>query len=129
MAERKWHQIWIEQCDAAEGIKQRCGTKAAFDYLVGEKLPGFAEAAAQHPEFARELPRFVSRVRQMFDVREIQRHLQRIEHERFDAAVAAAQITVDEEDVSTEDPKTTAERDRRFAAVKELLTAPFLGTS
>ena len=44
----------------------RYGLKAAFDYAVAEKLLNFAEAAAQHPEFARELPRFVSRVRQMF---------------------------------------------------------------
>ena len=53
------HQIWVEQCVAAETIKLRYGLKAAFDYAVAEKLLNFAEAAAQHPEFARELPRFV----------------------------------------------------------------------
>ena len=56
-----WRQIWVEQCAAAETIKLRHGLKAAFDYAVAEKLLNFAEAAAQHPEFARELPRFVSR--------------------------------------------------------------------
>ena len=66
MTDRDWHQIWVEQCAAAETIKLRNGLKAAFDYAVAEKLLNFAEAAAQHPEFARELPRFVSRVRQMF---------------------------------------------------------------
>ena len=76
------HQIWVEQCAAAETIKLRYGLKAAFDYAVAEKLLNFAEAAAQHPEFARELPRFVSRVRQMFTAQELVVHLARIERER-----------------------------------------------
>lgn len=70
MTGRNWHKIWIEQCKAAEGIKLRYGLKAAFDDAVGEKLRTFAEAAAQHPDFARELPRFVSRVRQTFTAQE-----------------------------------------------------------
>jgi hypothetical protein len=32
----KFHEIWIEQCEAAEEIKLRYGLKAAFDYLVAE---------------------------------------------------------------------------------------------
>ena len=59
----KFHEIWVEQCEAAEGIKRRYGTKAAFDYLVAEKLLNFADAASSHPAFARELPRFVAHVR------------------------------------------------------------------
>jgi hypothetical protein len=31
--------------------------------LLGEKPLNFAEAASRHPDFARELPRFVSEVR------------------------------------------------------------------
>ena len=58
---RKAHKIWIEQCDAAQTIKARFGLTAAFDYLVGEKLMSFASAASRHPDFARELPRFVFR--------------------------------------------------------------------
>ena len=73
MTNGNWHQIWVEQCAAAETIKLRYGLKAAFDYAVAEKLLNFAEAAAQHPEFARELPRFVSRVRQMFTAQELAR--------------------------------------------------------
>ena len=63
---RKAHKIWIEQCDAAQTIKARFGLTAAFDYLVGEKLMSFASAASRHPDFARELSRFVSEVRRMF---------------------------------------------------------------
>jgi len=50
---RKAHEIWIEQCDAAQEIKLRYGLKAAFDYVVTEKLLNFANAASKHPEFAR----------------------------------------------------------------------------
>jgi hypothetical protein len=42
MTARKLHEIWVEQCEAAQGIKQRYGLKAAFDYLVAEKLLNFA---------------------------------------------------------------------------------------
>ncbi len=60
---RKAHKIWIEQCEAAQTIKARFGLTAAFDYLVGEKLMSVASAASRYPDFARELPRFVSGVR------------------------------------------------------------------
>jgi hypothetical protein len=59
----KFHEIWIEQCEAAEEIKLRYGLKAAFDYLVAEKLLNFAEAGTRDPLFARELPSFLARVR------------------------------------------------------------------
>ena len=61
MTERRWHEIWLEQCEAAEAIRVRYGVEAAFDYMVGEKLLNFAEAAATHAEFAQALPQFVSR--------------------------------------------------------------------
>jgi len=75
------HKIWIEQCDAARDIKIRYGLKAAFDYVVTEKLLNFASAAACHPEFARELPRFVSKVRRMFTPEELRAHIARVERE------------------------------------------------
>ena len=43
MTNGNWHQIWVEQCAAAETIKLRFGLKAAFDYAVAEKLLNFAE--------------------------------------------------------------------------------------
>ena len=45
---RKLHELWMEQCEAAGAIKERYGLKAAFDYLVGEKLLNFTEAASEH---------------------------------------------------------------------------------
>ena len=58
----------MEQCEAAEAIRLRYGAESAFDYVVGEKLLNFAEAAATNAEFAQALPQFVSRVRDMFTV-------------------------------------------------------------
>src|SRR5260370_39398578 len=76
---RKAHNIWIEQCEAAQTIKARFGLTAAFDYLVGEKLISCASAASRHPDFARELPRFVPEVRRMFPPDEIGAQLAQIE--------------------------------------------------
>jgi hypothetical protein len=66
MNSSKAHKIWIEQCEAAHTIRARFGLKAAFDYLVGEKLINFADAASRHCDFAQELPRFISEVRRIF---------------------------------------------------------------
>ena len=42
---RKFHEVWVEQCEAAKEIKRRYGLRAAFDYLVAEKLLNSADAA------------------------------------------------------------------------------------
>jgi hypothetical protein len=125
MSARKWHEIWLEQYEAARGIKQRYGLKAAFDYLVAEKLLNFVEAAETHREFARELPRFVSQVRLMFTPLEISNHIARIEREMD----AKSLILEDDDDLTKESPTTIAKRAAQFATIKELLTATELGTS
>ena len=38
---REAHKIWIAQCEAAETVIIRFGLKAAFNYIVGEKLINF----------------------------------------------------------------------------------------
>jgi hypothetical protein len=122
---RKMHEIWIEQCDAAQDIKRRYGIKAAFDYLVSEKLLNFASAASQHPEFARELPRFVSQVRRMFTPQEIRTHIARVEREQ-----SKKHIDVNEdEELIADSPVAAAARAQQVATIKELLTATELGTS
>jgi hypothetical protein len=121
---RKVHKIWIEQCDAAQTIKARFGLAAAFDYLVGEKLMSFASAASRHPDFARELPRFVSEVRRMFTPDEIGAQLAQIERSQDERNVDVLQA-----DLLREGPAAVAECVQQFMLVKELLTAPMLGTS
>ena len=125
MTERSWQHVWMDQCDAAEGIRLRFGLAEAFDYVVGEKLLNFAEAAARDPDFARELPRFVSRVRSMFTADEIRSHLARIECARRESMVTDVEL----DELDQEDPGLLAERHRQFELVKELLTVPALGTS
>ena len=130
MASLKFHEIWVEQCEAAEQIKRRYGTKAAFDYRVAEKLLNFADAAITHPAFARELPLFVARVRSLFTVEEMRRHLNRVECEqrKYDAYIEERD-EFDEDEVILESPVVAAERARQFATIAELLTAAELGTS
>ena len=89
--ERRWHETWMEQCEAAEAIRLRYGAESAFDYVVGEKLLNFAEAAAANAEFAQALPQFVSRVRDMFTPEEVAAHLPRTERLRREMAEAAAE--------------------------------------
>ena len=121
----KAHQIWIEQCEAAQTIRARFGLEAAFDYLVSEKLTNFVSAASGHRDFARELPRFVSEVRRMFTPDEIGAHLSRIEH----AQSERDSDILDEDAPFHESPAAVAERTRQFKLTKELLTATALGTS
>ena len=122
---RKAHNVWIEQCEAAQTIKARFGLTAAFDYLVGEKLMNFASAASRHPDFARELPRFVSEVRRMFTPDEIGAQLAQIERSQNERNVDV----LEEDDLLREGPDAVAECVQQFMLVKELLTAPMLGTS
>lgn len=158
MTTRNAHEMWIEQCAAAQDIKFRYGVKAAFDYLVAEKLLYFASAAATRPELASELPRFVAQVRGLFTPQEIRTNLARIEREHKEdaAAVAAheAELAEAEEPDGEEDEvvkrhelddhqdlirdsrsemaefkRESAAQARQFALVKALLTAAELGTA
>ena len=122
---RKAHNIWIEQCEAAQTIKARFGLTAAFDYLVGETLMSFASAASRHPDFAPELPRFVSEVRRMFTPDEIGAQLAQIERSQNERNVDV----LEEDDLLREGPAAVAECVQQSMLVKELLTAPMLGTS
>jgi hypothetical protein len=123
---RKAHNIWIDQCEAAQTIKAQFGLTAAFDYLVGEKLMSFASAASRHPDFARELPRFVSEVRRMFTPDEIGAQMAQIERSHNEKN---ADVLEEEDGLLRERPAAVAECVQQFVLVKELLTAPILGTS
>jgi hypothetical protein len=58
----RFEKVWVQQCRATKAIKRRFGAKSALDYLVGEKLISFADAARAHPAFARELPKFLAAI-------------------------------------------------------------------
>jgi hypothetical protein len=71
----KFQKIWVQQCRATRRIKRRFGVKSALDYLLGEKLVNFAQAAEQRPEFAAELPRFQAAVWDVFNPYELAGYL------------------------------------------------------
>ena len=121
---------WLEQCRVTTTIKERYGLKSAFDYLVSEKLLDFARAAEREPELARQLPRFVSEVRRIFEADEIRFHLGRLEREQeAQELVSHDAENFDEDEVFSEDSETSAARARSFILIKQLLLAPQLGTS
>lgn len=71
----KFHKIWVQQCRATRRIKKQFGVESALNYLIGEKLLNFAEAADQRPEFAAELPRFQAEVWNVFNRYELAGYL------------------------------------------------------
>ena len=74
-----FHKIWIEQCEAAQGIKERYGVKKALGYLIGEKLINFVQEADRDPEFAEELPKFIDEIKAIFQPWEIKEYLEGVE--------------------------------------------------
>jgi hypothetical protein len=118
----KHEDIWREQCDATVTIRARYGEQAALDYLIGEKLLHFTGAARKHPDFARQLPSFVARVRQMFARDVMLRYLAELE----------ARLTEESHEVDPED-MTLASGSindlESLSQVKELLRADKLGTA
>ena len=71
----QFHKIWVEQCEATVGIGERFGLDDALNYLIGEKLFHFVQAAEQHPEFAAELPAFVAEIQCLFTASQIRNYL------------------------------------------------------
>jgi hypothetical protein len=118
--------VWTEQCAATHSIKSRFGVKAALDYLVTEKLLTFADVAASHPEFARELPVFVAEVRRIFAAHEIAEHLAALEHDWAAAADDVAAGGFDDDDIN-DPPDMVAARAARFATIKDVLLSGQLG--
>ncbi|MBF0388006.1 MAG: SWIM zinc finger family protein [Candidatus Omnitrophica bacterium] len=64
-------KIWLDQCRATVGLKKQFGSRTAFEYLVGEKLVHYINAASDRPVYAGELSKFVARINKIFDRMEI----------------------------------------------------------
>jgi hypothetical protein len=128
MPERRYQDIWKEQCQAARGVRQRHGVVSALDYLIGEKLLDYAEMAVTRPEFARELPSFVAEIRSIFSADEIRTCLEHLDRmRRLDDEALSAEPSGD--DASIETPAERAAAAERFRRLKELLTSTVLGTA
>jgi hypothetical protein len=120
----QFHKIWIEQCEATEGIRERFGLENALDYLIGEKLFHFVQASEQRPEFAAELPAFVAEIRRLFTAGEIRAYLDHLEKTKY-LAPLEPEPDVDDEDPDDEpwpeNPVMGAEELLRFSTVCQLL--------
>jgi hypothetical protein len=122
----EYHKIWIEQCAATEDIRERFGLENALDYLIGEKLFSFVEAAEQDPLFAQELPDFVAEIRRLFNAGEIRTYLDHLERTKF---LAPPEPDLDTEDLDEEaeeepwpvHPVLGAEELLRYSRVRQLL--------
>ena len=129
MNTKRFQDVWVEQCEAAQGIQEQHGLVAALDYLIGEKLLTFAETAGRRPEFARELPQFVAAVRGLFSSEDIKRYIQNLERLADEQEQAAGEDKDQADDDVLDTPERWAERRRQFAVLRELLTSEWLGTS
>ena len=66
----RFEKVWTAQCKATKGIKRRFGAKSALDYLIGEKLTTFADAAEELAGYvASQRPRKRARLRQLLILR------------------------------------------------------------
>ena len=69
----QFHKIWIDQCEATEGIRERFGLDNALHYLIGEKLFSFVHAAEDDLGFAAELPAVVAKIGRIFSAADIRK--------------------------------------------------------
>jgi|SRR5271169_501733 len=117
----EYHKIWIEQCAATEGIRQRFGTKNALDYLIGEKLFTFVMASEQDSEFAAQLPAFVAAIQRLFPAEEIREYLDQLERAKFLAPPEPEIEDGDEEEPWPANPVLGAAELLRFSRIRQLL--------
>ena len=73
---RLFRKIWVEQCEAAEGIEADYGTEKALGYLIGEKLLNFLGVAETKPEWQAEVPLFIAKIKEMFETWQIAEFLE-----------------------------------------------------
>jgi hypothetical protein len=126
MAEHKFQDIWKEQCAAARNVRVQYGILSSLDYLIGEKLMTYAETAVTRPELARELPRFVAEIRDIFSREEITHYLDHLERM---VAIEDECDEYDDGDFFGDSLQQLAAKRERLAQLRELLTSTVLGTA
>jgi len=125
---RRFQDIWKDQCEAAEGIAAGHGKVDALDYLIGEKLDNYVQAAATRPEFARELPRFVAEVRRIFSTDDIAAYFEAIEEDAGIPNTGPNAAELEKSGLLMSVVEKQA-RIRRLQVLKAMLLAGTLGTA
>ncbi len=62
---------WLDQCHAAEDIRDQYGLTKAIGYLVGEKFIDLLRDLSAHPELESEAAPFAAKIRDIFDFHEL----------------------------------------------------------
>ena len=121
----EFHKIWIDQCEATEGIRDHFGLENALDYLIGEKLFTFLMVSERDSDSAAEVPAFVAEIRRIFTPAEIREYLDQLEREKYlaprDSDLDNDDLNDEFEDDWRENPVMGAEEILRFSRVRELL--------
>ena len=125
-AHHQLHRVWIKQCEATEGIRLHHG----------------AESALTRPEFARELPNFVSEIRRMFTREEMEALWPRIERQMVEQMESdlyqmeeelSGSVEGEDLDLIKQDAvrirKQWEEKLKAARHLRDLLTSPSLGTA
>jgi hypothetical protein len=115
-----FQKIWIDQCEAAEKIRNEYGLLSALDYLIGEKLFSFVAVAEHRSEFAAELPLFVDEIRRIFTAQQIGCYLDELERSFFEPSEPEEESDLDEAMIP-DNPVLGAEEILRFARIREML--------
>jgi hypothetical protein len=79
----KVQPFWMEQCVAAEIIRDRFGLDKALVYLIGEKLFTWISISERQPEFAAELPKIAAVIGQIFKPAEIRQYLDELKRKKY----------------------------------------------
>ena len=121
----EFHKIWIDQCAAAEDIRESFGLKSALDYLIGEKFLAFLMASEDDPKFTREIHAFVHQIRCIFTASEIGDYLDHLERAKF-LAPSDSDLDIDDPDEIEDElwpgnPITGAKELLRFSRARQLL--------
>ncbi|MGC2208820.1 MAG: hypothetical protein WA532_01815 [Candidatus Korobacteraceae bacterium] len=119
----EFHEIWADQCEAAEEIRNRYGLLSAMDYLVGTKLFDFVAASEKRSQLAAELPHLVDDVRGMFTAKQIDCYLDELECSKFFAPSDSEDDPDLDEYGIRYDALLGAEEILRFARIKEMFRA------
>ena len=78
-------KMWMVQCEMAREIEDEFGTQEALAYLIADKFINFLEAADDDPEWRREIPAFVERIKTIFEDWQLAEYLETVrETEPFD---------------------------------------------
>jgi hypothetical protein len=114
----KARKFWEELCAVAEGLRT-VSSEMALDYLVAEKLFTYISLAENHPEYAEELPSFVTEIRRMFTAEDLTSYLKQLQKRKYRRPYRPW-LEKDEQDISV-DSLVKARESEQFYKIRELL--------